>query len=184
MFLFEKKKVWMKIHLYLSLFFLPAAFIYAFTGALYLFGVKEEYGANIYEFFLDFVPTKGQEQQVIVQTLKKNNLKIPDETAIKNVRGNMSMGSIRYSATLLKDKNGNYKILVVERGIYGILLLMHKGKGKIYFDIIAVSFAISLMFFYFSGLVVTSFCKNKRSGALLTFLCGLFITIFMIYLSI
>ena len=45
------------------------------------------------------------------------------------------MGSIRYSATLLKDKNGNYKILVVERGIYGILLLMHKGKGKIYFDI-------------------------------------------------
>ena len=95
MFLFEKKKVWMKIHLYLSLFFLPAAFIYAFTGSLYLFGVKEEYGANIYEFFLDFVPTKGQEQQVIVQTLKKNNLKIPDETAIKNVRGNMSMGSIR-----------------------------------------------------------------------------------------
>ncbi|RDU66740.1 hypothetical protein CQA53_02935 [Helicobacter didelphidarum] len=179
---FKNKQIWMKVHVYLSLFFLPVALLYALTGALYLFDIREEAGANITEFRVESIE-KGREKETILHELVTRNIRIPDNTNIKNMRGNLSMGSIAYSITLMKDKEG-YKIRVVNRSLYGILLLMHKGKGKFYFDIIAVGFALSLAIFYLSGLVMTSFCKKKRKNALITFCLGLVITIFMIYLSI
>ncbi|GAB0172281.1 hypothetical protein [Helicobacter trogontum] len=181
--MFKKKKIWMNVHLYLSLFFLPAALLYAITGSLYLFGIKEEAGATIHEIKIQPLP-KGKEQETILQILKENNLKIPSNTTLKMARGNPSMGSIRYNITVTKAKDGSTVLRTIERGLYGILLLMHKGKGGFYFDIIAVSFSVSLLLFYFSGLIITTFCKNKRKSALLAFFGGLVITGFMIFLSI
>ena len=57
--MFKKKQIWMKVHLYLSLFFLPAALIYAITGSLYLFDIKEEAGATIHEIQIESLP-KGK----------------------------------------------------------------------------------------------------------------------------
>lgn len=57
------KKNWMQIHTYLSLFFLPAAFIYVLTGALYIFEIRQNSGAKIYEFKLDSIPKKGEEKK-------------------------------------------------------------------------------------------------------------------------
>lgn len=181
--MFKKKQIWMKVHLYLSLFFLPAALIYAITGSLYLFNVREEAGATIHEVKINLLPN-GHEQETILNILKENNLKIPKNTELKVVRGNQSMGSMQYSVSVIKDKDGSYILRTVERSLYGILLLMHKGKGGFYFDIIAVSFSISLILFYVSGLIITSFCKNKRKTALIAFLLGFVATITMIILSI
>lgn len=172
----------MKIHLYLSLFFLPAALIYAITGSLYLFNIREEANATIHEIKIEQLP-KGQERETILSILKANNLKIPKDTTLKIMRGSPTMGTIRYSVMVVKDKDG-YILRTVERSLYGILLLMHKGKGGFYFDIIAVSFSISLILFYASGLIITSFCKKKRKTALFAFLIGLIITSVMILLSI
>ena len=181
--MFKKKQNWMKVHLYLSLFFLPAALIYAITGSLYLFGIREEANATIHELKIEQLP-KGREQETILRILKENNLKIPSDTTLKIMRGNPSMGSIRYSVMVTKEKDGTYVLRAVERSLYGILLLMHKGKGGFYFDIIAVSFSISLILFYVSGLIITSFCKKKRKSALFAFFIGLAITSIMIFLSI
>lgn len=172
----------MKIHLYLSLFFLPAALIYAITGSLYLFNIREESNATIHEIKIEQLP-KGQERETILSILKANNLKIPKDTTLKIMRGSPTMGSIRYSVMVVKDKDG-YILRTVERSLYGILLLMHKGKGGFYFDIIAVSFSISLILFYVSGLIITSFCKKKRKPASFAFLIGLIVTSVMILLSI
>ena len=60
------KSLWMKVHLYLSLFFLPAALIYALTGALYIFDVRENADASIQELVLPSVPQKGEEQEIIL----------------------------------------------------------------------------------------------------------------------
>lgn len=180
--MFKKKQIWMKIHLYLSLFFLPAALIYAITGSLYLFNIREEANATIHKIKIEQLP-KGQERETILSILKANNLKIPKDTTLKIMRGSPTMGTIQYSVMIVKDKDG-YVLRTVERSLYGILLLMHKGKGGFYFDIIAVSFSISLILFYVSGLIITSFCKNKRKYALFAFLIGLIITSLMIFLSI
>ena len=50
------KKNWMRIHTYLSLFFLPACLIYVITGVGFIFDFKADAGANIYEFTISEIP--------------------------------------------------------------------------------------------------------------------------------
>ena len=76
------KKRWMQIHTYLSLFFLPAALIYALTGVLYIFEIRQDSGAKILEFELESMPKNGEEQAFILHILQENNLKIPSDIAI------------------------------------------------------------------------------------------------------
>lgn len=180
---FKNKQNWMKLHLYLSLFFLPAALLYALTGALYLLHIREDYGATIHEISLPIIQ-KGQEKDIILQTLQEHNIPLPKNTDLRNMRGNLTMGTITHNVSLIKNKDGGYTLRSFQPSLYGILLLMHKGKGKFYFDIIAIGFALSLIIFYISGLIMTSFCKKKRKFALITFLCGFALTTLMIFLSI
>ena len=94
------------------------------------------------------------------------------------------MGSIKYSASITTNKQGESIVRVTDRGLFGILVLMHKAKGKVYFDIIAVGFSLSLIVFYLSGLIITSFCKKKRKQALLAFALGLILTALATWASI
>lgn len=178
------KSLWMKVHLYLSLFFLPAALIYALTGALYIFDVRENADASIQEFALPSAPQKGEEQEAILSVLKKHNLKIPNDTQVRIQKGSATMGSIKYNASITTNKQGESIVRVTDRGLFGILVLMHKAKGKVYFDIIAVGFSLSLIVFYLSGLIITSFCKKKRKQALLAFVLGLILTALATWASI
>ncbi|RDU72865.1 hypothetical protein CQA66_02975 [Helicobacter aurati] len=178
------KKSWMQIHTYLSLFFLPAAITYALTGALYICNFKEDAWANISEYKLHSAPNKGEEAQTMIDILQKHNLEIPKNTEVRMFRGNPTMGNLRYNVSIIKEKNGDYVLRAVERSLYGVLLLMHKSKGKYYFDIIAIGFSISLMLFYLSGLIVTSFAKKNRKAAFSTMGLGFVITGIAIYCSI
>ncbi len=187
------KKNWMQIHTYLSLFFLPAAFIYVLTGALYIFEIRQNSDAKIYDLKLDFTPKKGEEVKTILNTMIDNNLPIPKDTNLKTIKGNPMIGDIKYSATLRKNKDGSTSVYVIDRGIYGILMMMHKSGGKKYdilgfklnfFDLIAITFSISMIMFYLSGLIVTSFCKKNRKNAFTCFSLGLIVTILSIYFSI
>ncbi len=178
------KKHWMKIHTYLSLFFLPVAIIYALTGALYIFNVRENALANIYTYKMDFKPNEGEEARVIIDLLQKYNHAIPSNTEVRISSDNVMMGNMKYRAEIVKEKNGEYIFRVTNRSLYGVLLLMHKSKGKYYFDIIAVSFSISLMIFYLSGLIATSFAKKNRKTAFSILLSGFIITSLAVYFSI
>ena len=178
------KKSWMNIHLYLSLFFLPMCLIYVLTGIGYIFDFKDDAGAKIVEISLPNAPQKGEEGAFMIETLKANNLKVPSNTAVYMARGNPTMGSISYEVVIAPDrKSGELKMRVIDRSIYGILVLMHKAKGAVYFNAVAVCFALSLAIFYLSGLIMTSFCKNKRKGAGIAFGAGLIITILAVWLS-
>lgn len=187
------KKMWMKIHTYLSLFFLPVAFIYAITGVLYIFDIKDTSGANVQTIKLESAPKTGEERDFIINVLKENNLKIPQNTEVKILKNNPAMGSIKYQVILIKNNDGSLSLRAIERSIYGILVLMHKSKGQkneilgfniSYFDFIAIGFGLSLIIFYLSGLIVTSFCKKNRTNALLTLLAGLVVSIIAIYFTI
>ena len=178
------KKSWMNIHLYLSLFFLPMCAIYVLTGIGYIFDFKDEAGAKIVEISLPNAPQKGEEGAFMIETLKANNLKIPSNTAVYMARGNPTMGSISYAVSLEADrKSGELKMRVINRSIYGILVLMHKAKGAVYFNAVAVCFALSLAIFYLSGLIMTSFCKNRRKSAGIAVAVGFAITAIAVYLS-
>lgn len=187
------RKLWMQIHLYLSLFFLPAALIYAITGVFYIFEIRQNSGANIIEIKLDSMPQKGDEKEFIITTLQEHQLKVPKDTTLHSMKGNLAMGDIKYGVSLIKDKDGTPIIRTIDRGLYGILMLMHKSTGTKYelggfkfsfFDFIAIGFGISMLLFYLSGLIITSFCKGKRKAAFGVLGAGFIITTLAVYLSI
>lgn len=187
------RKFWMQVHLYLSLFFTPAALIYAVTGVLYIFEIRQNSGAIIHEIPLDSQPPKGEEQAFILKILEDNNLKIPSDTQVRMGRGGLTMGNIKYGVNIAKDKNDKPILRTTERNLYGVLMLMHKSGGTkheiggfkfSYFDFIAISFGISLVIFYLSGLIITSFCKGKRASAFGVMGVGFVVTALAVYFSV
>ena len=178
------RKKWIQIHAYLSLFFLPVALLYAITGSLYIFGIKDLAGATINDYELEEAFSPGQEAKTMLGLLEKNNLQIPKNQEVYDYKGVPTMGSIWYNAALVKEKSGEYIMRTTQRSIYGILVLMHKSKGRFYFDVLAIGFAASLMFFYLSGLVATSFAKEHRKAAFSMLALGFIITPIAVFLSI
>lgn len=179
------KKSWMKIHTTLSIFFLPIALLYVITGVGYIFGYKDSAWASIYEFNLANMPEKGTEKEFMLNFLKDKDIKIPKNTNIKTIKGSITMGNIKYNVSIAENKkDGGAKLTVMNRSIYGVMVLMHKSKGAYYFDILAICFSMSLILFYLSGLIMTSFCKAHRKNALIYFIAGVFSTIIAIYFSI
>lgn len=176
------KKHWMQIHTYLSLFFLPAMLIYAITGIGYIFGFKDDAGATVHNFTIP-TPESGKEQETILQFLRDNGLTIPANTELKSGRKGTQMGNIKYSVSLQKE-GATSQLTIMDRSLYGILVLMHKAKGAFYFDIIAVGFGISLMLFYLSGLIFTSFCKKNRSTALIVCAAGFVCCSLAVFVSV
>ncbi len=177
----------MQIHLYVSLFFIPMALIYAITGSLHIFGIRQNAGAEIVEVKVESQIAqnmRGNEQQVILETLKANGLKIPNNTEVRFFRNSHSMGDLKYSATLAKDKEGNPVVRSVDRHWYGVLLMLHKAAGKWYFDVLAVGFSIALIVLYLSGLFLTAFCKRSWKSASIVTILGFVITAFVVYWSL
>lgn len=145
------KQLWMKVHTYLSLFFLTAALIYALTGVLYIFEIRQNSGAQIWKYPIASIPPKEEASEFILNILKQNNLEIPSDTHIKEFRGNLSMGNIYYGAMILKDRDGQLIVQVTKRNLYGVLMLMHKSVGTkfelggfkfSFYDFIAIGFGI------------------------------------------
>lgn len=187
------KKFWIKLHTYLSLFFLPLALIYAITGVGYIYEIRQNSGAEIVKIPLESMPKKGGEKELILKLLEENSLEIPKDTSIKMFRGNPSMGNVYYGASIIKERNGEIILQVTKRNIYGVLLLMHKSNGSKFevggfkfhfFDFLAMGFGASLLLFYLSGLIMTSFCKKDRPVSFGVLGAGLVATILAVYFSV
>lgn len=188
------RKLWMQLHLYLSLFFLPAALIYAITGALFMFNINHHTGAVVTKIELESMPSQKDAQALMLEKFKEHNLRIPEDTELRMQRGNFSMGNIQYGASIFNDQRENKIIMqVTERNLYNILMFMHKSVGKKFeigdmkfmiFDFLAIGFGISMIIFYLSGLIMTSFCKGKRASSFITLGIGFVITIIAIYTGV
>lgn len=181
------KKIFHKIHIYVSIFFLPAAFIYALTGALYIFGITDKSGTITNNYKIETKkPLKENEMaDFMINYFKENNITLPSKLEPKHSRGSITIGGISYSASIRQAKdNLSYEITTAKRSFYGCLVLLHKSKGEYFFDILAIAFSIALVVLYFSGFFVTSFCFKRRKEAFLTFGLGLLVTCILIYLSI
>lgn len=65
------------IHIYISLFFLPMALLFAISGALFIFGFDSEIGAKYQTYTLEKEIAKGQEANAMLEYLKQNNITLP-----------------------------------------------------------------------------------------------------------
>lgn len=176
-------KLFRKIHIDLSLFFLPLALLYALSGALYLSGFNQNSGAKTWVFSLPKMQ-RDQIPSAINEWLQSNHLKSIDSNQLESGKGDsLMMGGASYSANI-KKKGEGFEVEVVQRSFLGNMIMLHKGKAKWYFDILAFGFAFSLIVFYVSGLIMTNFCNKRRMRSFSILGIGFLITFVIGYLSL
>lgn len=176
-------KTFRLIHIYISLFFLPLALFYAVSGVLFLSGFNQDSGAEKKSFYIDspFVAEKISAQ--VKEFLEQNNLRLPSSFESKSARGGGIMfGNPVYSVTA-KQKGDGISIETTNRSVIGLAMLLHKGKAKWYFDVLAIGFALALFALYVSGLIIANLSKIKAK-AWASVGVGLLVMIVLGYLSV
>ena len=168
------------LHIYISLFFLPLALLYALTGALFIFGIDAEFGAKYQHYTLENTEIeKGQETNAILSFLQKNNISLPLDDAIDNKDENViiSIGSVYYNASLKPIDTNNYEIIVQTRSILGVLMSLHEAKDAAIFDVLAIGFALTLLILYITGVIITLINgpKKKRPNQYIAICAGVFV---------
>ncbi|PAF47314.1 hypothetical protein BKH46_04315 [Helicobacter sp. 12S02634-8] len=183
-----KKKINLKrfshqFHIYVSMFLLPMALLFAITGIVYIFGFNQDVGADKQKWTLDGGVAKDRQLDFLIDFAQKHQIELPNELNPREYRGALMLGSAK-QALSLEVKDNQTIIQSVKRSLLGNMIMLHKAKGKWYFDVLSVAFGVALVLFYMSGVVMTAFCKHKRKEIILSFVAGLFVTLFLGYLSL
>lgn len=170
--------------MFVSIFFLPVALLYAFTGIIVLF----EYQGNLFVENDNIQASKNlnieELKRIALQYLEEKNIKLPsmDLSVIHN-GGGITIGTIVNKIAFLKGANNTINVYHMQRqGIISYLMALHFGEGKWYFDALAIAFGVCLALFYLSGLLIINFSRHKKA-LIITFFLGCFISIIIGYLS-
>lgn len=182
----NKNKLFRQIHIYVSLFFLPCAVLFALTGIVYIFGADQDTGLKVENYKLVKNIEVGKEKDALIQYLQENNLKIPSNTeVIESKDKGITIGGAHYSANIAPIAQNEYAITLKTRSLLGDMIMLHKDKGAWYFSVLSIGFGIALFLLYISGLIITLFASKKdRQKQLATLGAGVVITIFLAYLSL
>lgn len=182
----NKNKLFRQIHIYVSLFFLPCAVLFALTGIVYILGADQDTGLKVENYKLVKNIEAGKEKDALIQYLQENNLKIPSNTeVIKGKDKGVTIGGAHYSANIAPIAQNEYTITLKTRSLLGDMIMLHKDKGAWYFSVLSIAFGIALFLLYISGLIITLFTSKKdRQKQLATLGAGIIITILLAYLSL
>ncbi len=182
----NKNKLFRQIHIYVSLFFLPCAVLFALTGIVYILGADQDTGLKVENYKLVKNIEAGKEKDALIQYLQENNLKIPSNTeVIKGKDKGVTIGGAHYSANIAPIAQNEYTITLKTRSFLGDMIMLHKDKGAWYFSVLSIAFGIALFLLYISGLIITLFASKKdRQKQLATLGAGIVITILLAYLSL
>lgn len=182
----NKNKLFRQIHIYVSLFFLPCAVLFALTGIVYILGADQDTGLKVENYKLVKNIEAGKEKDALIQYLQENNLKIPSNTeVIKGKDKGVTIGGAHYSANIAPIAQNEYTITLKTRSLLGDMIMLHKDKGAWYFSVFSIAFGIALFLLYISGLIITLFASKKdRQKQLATLGAGIVITILLAYLSL
>ncbi len=182
----NKNKLFRQIHIYVSLFFLPCAVLFALTGIVYILGADQDTGLKVENYKLVKNIEAGKEKDALIQYLQENNLKIPSNTeVIKGKDKGVTIGGAHYSANIAPIAQNEYAITLKTRSLLGDMIMLHKDKGAWYFSVLSIAFGVALFLLYISGLIITLFASKKdRQKQLATLGAGIVITILLAYLSL
>lgn len=183
----NKNKLFRQAHIYISLFFLPLAFLYAVTGFAYIVGFDDDSGARIERYVIQDYPSSSSKKEILLEYLNKNNIKIPstlDEKKTKSGDG-IQIGGVHYSASIVNLGDNNYEVMIKERSLLGDLIMLHKDKGMWYFSVLGLALAAALIILYISGILITLVAIRKdRNKQILTLVIGFLVTFVVAYASL
>ncbi|MBZ7940993.1 hypothetical protein [Campylobacter molothri] len=182
----RKNKIFRQIHIYLSLFFLPCALIFAISGITYILGFNQNVGLKVQTYKLNQYIQKGKEREALIEYLIENKLKLPSNIEpIKSKNKGITIGTVHYSANIAPINENEYLITLNTRSLLGDMIILHKDKGLWYFSILSVGFGVTLFLLYISGLIITFFANKKdRKRQLFVLSLGFLITFILAYMSL
>ena len=183
----NKTKFFRYLHIYVSLFFLPVALLYAVSGVAYILGADEKTFATHQSYTAKGIQlVQGNEKAQILGILNAQGIKAPSSTAIRADRkqGGVTMGGIHYSVNA-KAQGDDLLITATTRSLLGDIILLHKDKGGWYFSVLAVGFGVTLVLLYLSGLMITLFASKKdRTPQLIVLALGVLACLILGYASV
>lgn len=182
----RKNKIFRQIHIYLSLFFLPCALIFAISGITYILGFNQNIGLKVQTYKLNQYIQKGKEREALIEYLIENKLKLPSNIEpIKSKNKGITIGTVHYSANIAPINENEYLITLNTRSLLGDMIMLHKDKGLWYFSILSLGFGVTLFLLYISGLIITFFANKKdRKRQLFVLSLGFLITFILAYMSL
>lgn len=191
------KSKFLKLHLYISLFFIPMAMFYKITGIIGIFQYFGEQTSKIVEFtpkqkdffnFLTHTQTSYSNEQLqdirtkILAFLIDNHIEIPYTTGIKLSWDNKKFvlgGSSKYIEI---ERHNPQNLVIYTRDLLSNLMNLHFARGGIVFNILAFCFVVFLLITYITGLLLCNFSKHKiKYGSIIAL--GFLVTIIAIILS-
>lgn len=178
-----KKSLFRKIHIYASVFFLPMALLFSLTGVLYICGINQDYNLKQQQYEIIQKEPVEDLQKFIINFLAENKIPLPSNTDIKKGKRGTMMGSAKYFINIEQKKN-QIIIQTNKRSFYGNLMMLHKSKVGKAFQIFSIIFGIALLIFYFSGFIITSWCKQHRKESFIFLILGVLITSILGYISL
>lgn len=147
-----QRKLLVTIHLYLAAFITPLVLLVAFTGGLYILGVK------------------GSVERTDVATLAQQNLAKPSEQTFEYVNGLLAQAGIEHRFDYvktgseaitrpttrtyyqLKQVGSDIVVMRNEPNLMSSLVELHKGHGPIMFRYFEALCALALLLVMLSGL--------------------------------
>lgn len=162
---------WMKIHGYMSVFFLPLAVIYTITGILYMFAL---HGGDIETRIpvpesTAWPATPEQAQAIMTEHIVGQDIAAPDRLPRERF-GSYLWGGFHTSVSLERDRASGAAALVLrENDLWKKLILVHKGIAGPVFMWLGVALGVSFMVSLISGtiLIYKSPMLKKTANVLL-----------------
>ncbi len=148
-------------HIYATTFFFPLVLLFAVSGLLLLFGVRQDTNANIKEWVLEKSLKKEERLDFLKDFIKENHIVMPKKIEPREYRGALAIGTPLYEINL-ETKGAQTKIKAIERGFLGALIMLHKAKVGIVFKALVGIFCVFLLLFYLSAFLMVAFQDTKR----------------------
>ncbi len=134
-------KFWTKLHIFLSMFFLPLAVIYFLTGSLYLLGHRGDLIRENIKIMLDEPLSEDidAQQDFVAEQLEARSMKVPRGPA-RFWFGRFFWGRLSgYHVTLQTTSESNEAQIQTNRpNLFGRLLSLHVGKGHSVFNYLGI----------------------------------------------
>ncbi|PDW76216.1 hypothetical protein BB422_08000, partial [Helicobacter pylori] len=93
--------------------------------------------------------------------IKENHIAMPKKIEPREHRGALIIGTPLYEINL-ETKGDQTKIKTIERGFLGALIMLHKAKVGIVFQVLLGIFCVFLLLFYLSAFLMVAFKDTKR----------------------
>lgn len=148
-------------HIYATTFFFPLALLFAVSGLSLLFKAHQDTGAKIKEWVLEKSLKKEERLDFLKDFIKENHIAMPKKIEPREHRGALVIGTPLYEINL-ETKGDQTKIKTIERGFLGALIMLHKAKVGIVFQVLLGIFCVFLLLFYLSAFLMVAFKDTKR----------------------